>query len=308
MEHHSNRRVVLSEDSEYKNLYKWSLQELDAEGAKIGRDQIPWHWRLVFTATELSYHDGLSIEPDYSSDDEEMPIVTRNSRSISAKLRPGSPQKWHRNRQPSYSMFGTDRTITAFELFIEPLADGEEQDRCRVWGMVSHTMEIDFRDETTDDAVTFHLYVRPETFEHYVRTVRAAEVDAAVLNVKRVAGFYSDWSPAISTDSIKVLTGYEEDQPVEIPEGSEIVPPRLGEVDEVSLTLVRTLTLEQPAPEPDEDDDWQDEDEFAEAPPDKALVAAQHSAEANAQTAALLTSLRTAAWAIAALLLLILVT
>lgn len=308
MEHHLDRRVVLSEDSEYKNLYKWSLQELDEEGAKIGRDLIPWDWGLDFTATELAYNDALTIEPDYSSDGEEMPIVTRNRRSIRAKLRPGSPQEWHRNRQPSYSMFGTDRTITAFELFIEPLTDGEEQDRCRVWGSVSYTMDIDFRDETTDDAVTFHLYVRPETFEQYVRTVRAAEVGAAVLYVKRVAGFYSDWSPAISTDSIKVLTGYEKDHPVEIAEGSEIVPPRLGEVDEVSLTLVRKLTLEQPAPEPDQDDDWQDEGEFADAPPNKALVAAQHSAKANARIVALLTSLRTAAWAVAALLLLILVT
>ena len=201
MEHHLDRRVVLSENSEYKSLYKWSLQELDEEGAKIGRDLIPWAWGLDFTATELAYNDGLTIEPDYSIDDEEMRIVTRNRRSIRAKLRPGSPQEWYRNRQPYYSMFGTDRTITAFELFIEPLADGEEQDRCWVWGSVSYTMDIDFRDETKDDAVTFHLYVRPETFEHYVRTVRAAEVDAAVLYVKRVAGFYSDWSPAISTDS-----------------------------------------------------------------------------------------------------------
>ncbi len=155
--------------------------------------------------------------------------------------------------------------------------------------------------------VNFDLYVQPETFEHYVQMVRAAEVDAAFLRVGRVAGFYSDWSPSISTDSIKVLTDYEKGHPVEIPEGSEIVPPRLGKVGKVSLTLLRGLTLEQPAPEPDEDDDLQDEDEFAETPPDKALAAAQHSAKANAQTVALLTSLRTAAWAIAALLLLILI-
>lgn len=272
MNHHLNRRVILSDQSELKNLYKWSLQELNEEGAKIGRDLIPWDWGLDFTATELSYNDGLTIEPDYGSDDEQMLIVTRHRQSIRAKLRPGRPREWHRNRQTSYSMFGTDRTITAFELWIEPLADDEEQDCCRVWGSVSYTMDIDFRDETTDDAVTFYLYVRPETFEQYVRTVRAAEVDAAVLYVKRVAGFYSDWSPGISTDSIKVLTDYEKDHPVEVPEGCGIVPPRLGNVNEVSLTLVRKLTLEHSAPEPTDDDDWQDE--FAETPPDKALLAA----------------------------------
>lgn len=306
MDHHLDRRVILNDQSELKNLYKWSLQELNEEGAKIGRDLIPWDWGLGFTATELSYNDGLTIEPDYGSDDKEMPIVTRHRRSIRAKLRPGSPHEWRRNRQTSYSMVGTDRTITAFELWIEPLAHGEEQDRCRVWGSVSYTMDIDFRAETTDDAVTFHLYVRPETFEQYVRTVRAAEVGAAVLYVKGVKGFYSDWSPSISTDSIKVLTDYEKDHPVEMPEGCEIVPPRLGNVDEVSLTLVRKLTLEHPAPEPTEDDDWQDE--FAETAPDEALLAARHSANAAARTVALLTSLRTAAWAIAALLLLRLIT
>lgn len=306
MDHHLDRRVILSEDSEYKNLYKWSLQELDYEGAKISRDMIPWDWGLDFTATELAYSDAMTIEPDYSSDYEEPPIVTRNRRHVRAKLRPGSPHEWHRNRQTSYSMFGTDRTITAFELIIEPVADGEEKDRCRVWGSVSYTMDIDFRDETTDDTVIFHLYVRPEVFERYVEAVKEAHVHQAVLYVKRVAGFYSDWSPAISTDSIKVLTGYAKDHPVEMSDGSEIVPPRLGDVDEVSLTLVRKLTLEHPAPDPADDDDWQDE--FAEAPPDKALVAAQHSANAAVRTVALLTSLRTAAWAIAALLLLILIT
>lgn len=307
MEHHLDRRVILSEDIEHKSLYKWSLQELDEEGAKIGRDLIPWDWGLDFTATELSYSDGLTIEPDYLSDDEVLPIVTRQNRFIHAKLRPGSPQEWLRYRQTSYSMFGTDRIITAFELIIEPLTDEDSLDRCTVLGSVSHTMDIDFRDETRDDTVIFCLYVQPETFEHYVQMVRAAEVDAAFLYITRVAGFYSDWSPAISTDSIKVLTNYEKDHPVEIPESSEIVPPRLGEVDKVSLTLVRKLTLEQPATDPDEDNHWQDEVEFAEMPPDKALAAAQHSAKANAQTVALLSSLRIAAWAIAALLLLILI-
>ena len=306
MEHRLDRRVVLDNDPEHKSLYKWSLQELDEEGAKIGRDLIPWNWGLHFTAIELTYTDGLTIEPDYSSNDQEMPIVTHNRRSIRAKLRPGSPQEWHRNRQPSYSMFGTDRPITAFELLIDPLAMREEQDRCWGWGSVRYTLDTDFRDETTDDVVTFHLYVRPETFEDYVRTVRGAEVDAAILYLKRVAGFYSDWSPAISTDSIKVLTGYEKDHPVEIPKGGEVVPPRLGEVGEVSLTLVRRLTLEQPA-EPDENEEWQVGTEFAEAPPDKALVAAQHSAKAHAQTVAILASLRTAAYIIAVLLLLILI-
>ena len=193
MKYHIDRRICLSDDPEFKPLYSWSLQEIDKEGAKIGRDQIPWGMHLYFTATELSYSDGLTIKPAYGNNDEDPPIVTTKRRNIYAKLRPGTPSdappgipsdRLFRTPHPSYSMFGTDRTVTDFELFIEALADGEEQDRCTVSGNVRSTMEIGFRDQTLDDVVAFYLYVRPETFEHYVRMVRAAEVEAAVLHLR----------------------------------------------------------------------------------------------------------------------------
>jgi len=307
LNYHIDRRIILNEDSEYKNLYKWSLQELDDEGAKIGRDLIPWYWSLDFTATEIILSDGITIEPDYSSDNDEPKNATKSRQYIHAKLRPGSPIEWHRFRHPTYSMFGTERTISNFELSIEILADGEEQDQCWVWGSVSYTTDIDFRDETTDDTIVFNLYVQPETFERYVKAVRAAEVNEAILCLRRVHGFYSDWSPSVSTDSIKVLTSHKE-QVVEGEDESEIAPLRLGKVGEVSFTIQRKLTLEDAKPEYTDDDNWTEDDELAEGPSDKAMLAAQHSANANVRVVALLTSLRTAAWAIAALLILILVT
>ena len=38
-------------ESEHKNLYKWAINEIDAQGQRIGDDQIPWQWTLHFTAT-----------------------------------------------------------------------------------------------------------------------------------------------------------------------------------------------------------------------------------------------------------------
>lgn len=243
MENHIDRRVVLSQDSEFKGLYKWSLQEQDADGKKIGRDQIPWDWGLYFTASELALNDTLAIKPDYLGDAEDEKMAVREKRFIRAKLYPGDPGDRHRYRQTSYSMFGTDRTVSAFELFIEQLEDGDKQERCKVWGCVSYTTEIDFRDETTDDTIIFYLYVRPETFARYAERIAASEVDEAVLRVGRVAGFYSDWSPAISTDEIKVLTDHKEHE-VEIPSDCEIDPPRLGEVMEIELYLRSISKLE----------------------------------------------------------------
>ena len=305
MEHHIDRRVILSSESEYKNLYPWSLQELDAEGKKISRDQIPWEWTLYFTATELALSDTLRIETDYRSEDNNQNTV-RERQNIRAKLTPGDPWDHRRFHSTAYSMFGTDRMISSFELFIEKLEGEEERERCTVWGSVSYTTEVDFRDETTDDALVFHLYVRPETFARYAAKVGAAEVNEAVLRVGHVSGFYSDWSPAISTDEIKVLTSHREHE-VEVPEGCEIVPPRLGKVGDVEIYLRRINKLETVPSGSADDDDWLNDDEPAESQPDKATLAAQHSASSNARAVALLSSLRTAAWAIAALLLLILI-
>jgi len=61
-------KVLLSEDSEYKSLYQWSLQEFDKDDNKIGRDLIPWNYSLYFTASELRYSDSLDI---YKSEDTE---------------------------------------------------------------------------------------------------------------------------------------------------------------------------------------------------------------------------------------------
>ena len=304
MEQHIDRRVILSTESEYKNLYSWSLHELDAEGQKIDRDQIPWAWTLYFTATELALSDTLKIEPDYRSDGDSLSAV-RERQNIWAKLTPGDPWDRHSFRSTAYSMFGTDRTISSFELFIERLEGDEEQERCMAWGSVSYTFDNDFRDETTDDSIVFHLYVRPETFARYAAKVSASEVDEAVLRVGHVDGFYSDWSPAISTDDIKVLTS-DRDHKVETPEGCDIVPPRLGKIGEAELYLRRIKKLEATLSDATNEDDWLEDGEPAEAAPDSATLAVQHSASSNARAVALLSSLRMAAWAIAALLLLLL--
>lgn len=302
MEYHTNRRIVLSTESEFKALYSWSLQELDVEGNKIGRDQIPWEWTLYFTATELALNDTLTIA-DYRCEDDSQSGF-RERQHIRAKLAPGDPWEGGRSRDPAYSMFGTDRTISVFELFIERLSGEEERERCTAWGSVSYTFENDFRDETTDDTVVFHLHVRPETFDRYIAKIGASEVDEAVLRVSQVAGFYSDWSPAISTHDIKVLTA-DRDHKVDVPEGCEIAAPRLGEVGEAEFYLRRITKLEATPSGVTDQDNWLEDDEPGEIPPDKATLAAQHSASSNAAAVALLSSVRTAAWAIAALLLLL---
>jgi hypothetical protein len=62
-----------------------------------------------------------------------------------------------------------------------------------------------------------------------------------LFSASRVSGFYSDWSPSISTDCVKVLTAFPE-QRVELPPNIKDVP-RLGEVGEFKLAIARRASL-----------------------------------------------------------------
>ena len=206
-------------------------------------------------------------------------------------------------------MFGTDRTITGFELYIWKIEDEAEQERCKAWGFVSFTSEVDFRDETTDDFVMFELHVRPGTFARYAEKILSSAVDEVVFRVDEVAGFYSEWSPATSTDKVKVLAN-EKEHKIEMPSESEIDPPRLGKVMKAELCFLRICNLDElKLVTSDEVHDWFDEEETPEEHEEvDQNLPIQNLAVFDPRSTSLLSSIRTAAWVIAGVLLLILIT
>jgi hypothetical protein len=141
-------------------------------------------------------------------------------------------------------MFGTDRAIENFELLIYPITPSQ-QERFKAWGSVSYTTERDFRNVTEDDCIVFSLYVTPETFARYGAKIAHGLVDQIVLCVGAVHGFYSEWSPSISTRSVKVLATGDE-QKVNLPADSQFQPPRLGGVGDAKLYINRRLKFATP--------------------------------------------------------------
>lgn len=268
MEYHLEHRVRLKQDSEHKSLYTWSLQEISQTGEEIGLDQVPWEWSLYFTASELRYNKELSIERESDSKD----IVPTSegvlsTESISAVLRSGATTaNGVFEREAIYSMFGTDRQIQNFSLIIRPLEGDEPKDVCVVWGCVSYSSEIDFRTETEDDIVQVSVGTSPERFKELRELVNHVHPDMFVVRLGGVAGFYSEWSPSVSTDRIKVLTRGSEHK-VEVPEGCEVEPPRLGEVDKFELTAVRRRTLQLGH----ETEPWDEEDELEDIEDDQTV-------------------------------------
>ena len=61
MDYHLENKVLLSEDSKYKGLYFWSLQEFNKENKQVGSNKIPWIWSLYFTASELRHNYSINI-------------------------------------------------------------------------------------------------------------------------------------------------------------------------------------------------------------------------------------------------------
>lgn len=321
MDFHIDRRVILSEESEYKNLYAWSLKEIDGDGKQLGRDLIPWPWSVSFTARDLVLAETLTLTSETlpSSRDDHDPNTKREAtkrQSIRATLQPWDLEPYC---QTGFSMFGTARSLSKFELVIYelPKADGEE--RCVAWGSVSYTSEIDFREDTTDDVLIFNLFVRPDRFARYAERIAGTTVDEVVFRVRGVAGFYSVWSPSITADSIKVLTNSEEHK-IQIPGDCTIRPPRLGEVAEAELHFQRIIRLERTKTKESDEDEEPVVEPFIEPPPEEPDTSWEREEPIPAdppvhqgplkvmdeRVVKLLSSLRFAAWGIAFLLLLLL--
>jgi hypothetical protein len=193
-------------------------------------------------------------------------------------------------------MMGTDRTIRSFEITIASNGDEEADEICTVWGCVAYTYEVDFTEDVTDDTILFNLYVKPSTLARYLDLIRQEAVTQAVLRVQRVDGFYSDWSPAISTDFIKVLTA-DKSHVIEIEPGQSDDFRRLGKVGEASLYLRKVIDLPIP-PAPAEPAYEEDDHGPKPTPPTPELITAQATLRIEQR----LSALRVVLWAVVGLL------
>jgi len=245
MDYQLDHQIRLCQETKHKSLYSWSLQEVSENGEQIGLNQVPWNWSVYFSASELRYNKELIIRRESPPED----IFRRSeeissAESITAVLHSGRLSVGGSfEREATYSMFGTNREIKDFGLIIRPLEEGDSKDSCTVWGCVSYTTEIDFRTETENDTFQIYLELSAERFNELRDLVNHVHPNAFLIRLGRVDGFYSEWSPSVSTNRIKVLTSGSEHK-VYAPDGCVIDPPRLGTVGEFSLVATSKNCLE----------------------------------------------------------------
>lgn len=236
------KEIHFKADPEHKSHYSWSLQEVDTGGQIASRDLIPWNWSVHFIASELLHTRSLEIKKEFSENNELKNLVEEQE-SICAVLYPGDHCLYtHPKKEPSYSMFGTARIVTRFKMTVKKLAKGDTNERCQLWGCVSYTSENDFREETTDDEVHVSLWIAPTRFENLVEDIKAGRTDIFQIRLSQVSGFYSEWSPSITTSRIKILADSKGQTVIASPERDD-APPRLGDVGKFSLTWIQQNKL-----------------------------------------------------------------
>jgi hypothetical protein len=121
-------------------------------------------------------------------------------------------------------------------------------------------------------------------------------IDNILFSVGSVDGFYSDWSPSISTNKVKVLSGDE--HKVDLPSDFQEQLPRLGRVRNAQLLLQRRLELDKDSPSLPAIDEGPD-------PTPPANAALQITSEIDSHLLPVLASLKKAAWIAVAFLALI---
>lgn len=238
MEHNLEKKVKYDIEDEYKSLYSWSLIEVNADETNAPKKWVPFVWSTRFIASKLAVIRRISIQKDYDSEEENAKNLTDTS-VIVADLYSGYCNDGENLEDfVRYGMFGTDRKVEAFTLKINVANDGIE--KCKAWATPSYDYEVDFRSSVASDCVEFNLYLEKDRWESIAQLIQNKSIDSMLVSFSDVSGFYSDWSPSISTNSIKILTSYHS------VEGDEKIVesiPKVGDVGEFGLMLYSDKNL-----------------------------------------------------------------
>lgn len=224
MDYLLNRQIQLSEESD-----SWSLKEFDANGIQIGEDQVPTTHSITLHARELYFNSNLQAEFN---------TETHANEEISAKLHRGlvrsdeTLEPWY----PELSMFGTDRYIKSFTLWIKKLDDDLKPEYCEMAGVLAYEDDDDILGSyKQDDWIGIYLYLTPKQFDKLAESIRSQVIYSINISLS-ASGTYVERNNHLpcGPDILKVLLNAHT---VIIPEGSLVKPEVVGNVNSFKLSI-----------------------------------------------------------------------
>lgn len=254
--------LELKKENEFKSLYSWFISEIGQEGdldSGHSEKYIPYPWSVNFQIKNIHYQTEIQLENETNELDLETnkyfklgeSYKIERSERISGSLRINDNNYFSSTK---LSMFGTNRHIENINLTVYKIKDEfykVRQEYCRITGFPGFSTEIDFRNETVPDFIEIHLGLKEDEYQNIVERIKDKSINSYLIALRDVRGFYSPWSPEISTSEIKVLTRTHEINIHEdaLPDDYEL--PRLGNVGNFSMTsrfayeLIKEDNIEQ---------------------------------------------------------------
>jgi len=209
MDYLLERKIRVNTEFEHE---KWSIFEVDNNGVKANGDWVLFFGNLRFTAKSVVVHTKLTIEDSQKSEDDSDKKKSASSqiKFISGKLVSGYVHEGN-NLQNAvrFSMFGTSRFITEFDLYIEE-AKEDETEGCTLNAIPSYEFEgADLGIEVEPDFMGFEVRVSKNKLNELISLIESQAVNDVRLYVRNVEGIYSHWSPPWETilvpSEVKVL-------------------------------------------------------------------------------------------------------
>ena len=202
MEMERDFAVHYSTDIEHKSLYERCLRQTQEDGTQIGGDLIPWHWSLQFEAAEVFHHFDYSRDwrglDDRDEDQKDDAANEDTIETIQAKLIPVERLSF----PPRYYMFGYRDAVEMISLKV---IRSSNDTYCTTFSFAKYRSEIDFHQEDVPHHLGFNLRLSEDKFDKILQLMRLNTLDRLSLSVGKVDGFYSNWSPEITSNSIHIL-------------------------------------------------------------------------------------------------------
>ncbi len=250
MDYHLEKEITLLDLTKRDSSYPWCLRETSFkpidEDEPFVTDYVPCRYGFNFTVSDISliHSVGFSAKDRFFLPDDEFKVRTKDSKIeangrefIKATLHSGiRNESGNLDQVTRFSMFGTDRIIDNFilQIFCIDNIEYSGEDRHSISGEIRHTRE----GETEPDHICINLWLSKNRFDKLARLISDKSVNSATVSIREISGFYSEQSAVYTrTSKVKVLTENEE-QEVTITEGDDINLPRLGYIDQFSLSLI----------------------------------------------------------------------
>lgn len=231
MNYKLDREIFVNYEPKYKGLYSWCLNEFDENNKEIDKDLIPFSMSLYFIGSSLTVVRSLTLEDGH----------TQTKTTIVGTMHSGICMDGENlTDDVNYSMFGTGRKIDKFNITLSQVNEGNAE-CCTLVGIPSWADdddEIDWMGQP--DYVCFNVRLSNDRFAELIRLFDSRLVDSVSLRASTVRGFYSDWSPSIKTEFVKILTSEHKVEGLDV---KKFQPKVVGEVGSFELNFISLSKL-----------------------------------------------------------------